>query len=270
MNRRLEVLKHWCFGKKNGVSLKDLARFLMSPGYSSKASAKINSIDETREYLVMHFKDVKEPLYCPKDVNKAKLFQIVGEMMYPKDWHYYEIDQTRVSPQDIVLDCGAAEGLFSLLIANRCKKVYAIEPLNSFVKAMKVTFSGFNNIEIIPVALSDRELKGSLLENGISSHVIAGGEGVPVEITTIDRLFHDKDRPVSYIKADLEGCEMEMLKGARKTIGKYKPKIVITTYHDKDHADMISRYLKSINSDYKILLKGIKGKLGLYVMLHAW
>jgi len=61
---------------------------------------------------------------------------------------------------DVVLDCGAAEGAFALLIAQKCQKVYAIEPHPLFIPAMKKTFHGINNIEILPIGVG--EVKGLL------------------------------------------------------------------------------------------------------------
>ena len=38
-----------------------------------------------------------------------------------------------------------------------------------------------------------------------------------------------------------------MLEGAKKTIAEYLPKLAITTYHDPEHAQLITNYLKEIN-----------------------
>jgi predicted LPLAT superfamily acyltransferase len=90
-----------------------------------------------------------------------------------------------------------------------------------------------------------------------------------VRIDTVDNLFFKRGIKIDYIKADLEGYEVEMLRGASKTIKSFSPKIAITTYHRYDHADKIVRLLKDINPKYKIKLKGLHAN-GTYVMLHAW
>lgn len=91
-----------------------------------------------------------------------------------------------------------------------------------------------------------------------------------IVIDTIDNFCATHDIRLSYIKADLEGYEMNLLFGASKTIKKYKPKIAITTYHNEKHASEIEKYLLSINSAYNILTKGIEERKGAPVMLHAW
>ena len=61
-----------------------------------------------------------------------------------------------------------------------------------------------------------------------------------------------------------------MLNGAKNLIREYKPKIAITTYHNKDHYILISDFLKNINPNYRIKLRGIEGNYGSPVILHAW
>jgi FkbM family methyltransferase len=268
MNRRIGIGCQWLSGKRNGVSLLELIKVMFAPTSTPKAKRYITSIEEDQDFIKIYLKNVDMPLYYPKEASLQQLHQVISELFCPSEWHYYETDETRVQPDDVVVDCGAAEGLFSLLVANRCKKVYAVEPHPRFVEAMQHTFNGGSNIRIVPVALSDQESQLFLCDSGISSTVSSTEGGTPVKATTLDNLMADTQ--VTYIKADLEGYEMEMLKGARKTIQKYSPKIAITTYHNRNSASEITDYLKSLNPYYKIRLKGIEDVAGKPVMLHAW
>ena len=62
-------------------------------------------------------------------------------------------------------------------------------------------------------------------------------------------------RRVSYIKADVEGAESDMLDGARKTLAELKPKLNVAAYHRS--CDIFSLVLKinEINPDYEIHLR---------------
>jgi hypothetical protein len=135
---------------------------------------------------------------------------------------------------------------------------------------MKLTFNKFNNIEIIPFALSDIPHRSNISGSGIGSSIDSSKTGISVEVTTIDRLFFEKGIPINYIKADLEGHDYATIKGAEKIIQKYKPKISITTYHNKNHAELINNFLKSIEPKYQVKTKGIFANDGSPVMLHAW
>jgi FkbM family methyltransferase len=244
----------------NGINLIELIQNLLAPPLHVRALARIKKITETNKYYVIYFKNLRAPLYFPRHINISNLYQVIGELYNPFNAHYYESENTRVVKNDIVLDCGAAEGLFSLLKANKCKKIYAIEPLPDFIKSLKKTFKGFRNVKIIPFALSDKERRGFLSESGISSF-LTKKKGIPVKVTSIDNLFY-KNIPVSYIKADLEGSELEMLKGAVKTIKKNRPKIAIAIYHKKEHGRQIEKLLKKMNKQYRIEIRGL--------ILHAW
>lgn len=135
-----------------------------------------------------------------------------------------------------------------------------------YVHAMHKTFDGCKNVEIIQVALSDITGVAFIQDQGAASFLSDKGE--QIELTTVDDLF--LNIPVSYIKAELEGYEIKMLAGARKTIEKYLSKIAITTYHKPEHEKEISDYLQSINKNYHIKTKGIEPINGKSVMLHAW
>jgi methyltransferase, FkbM family len=268
---RLSVLKQWLIGNKKNVSFLELLFYLFNFTPDVKAKLKIKKIKIKDGYLVIYFKKLNTPLYYPKDFSKKGLFQIISEQFYSNDWHYYETENTKIDKNDIVVDCGAAEGLFSLIISQRCKKVYAVEPLPNFIASMKLSFSKINNIEIIPFAVADKTKKIFLLADGIYSSISSTNKkGILINGTTLDHLFFEKGIKITFIKADLEGGELLMLNGAKNLIRECKPKIAITTYHNKDHYILISDFLKNINPNYKIKLRGIEGNYGSPVILHAW
>ena len=248
----------------------ELIYCILQPTSKIKAKLKIRKITEDDEYLRIVFKNNRLPLYFPKTIPLRSLYQVIAEAFYPHDWHYYEIEETKVSADDIVLDCGAAEGIFSFNAAHRCKKIYVIEPLPKYVRALQKTFLNFANVEIMPIALSDKKGISYIAGNGIGAKLTGDSSDIKCETDTIDNLFYGKGIPVSYIKADLEGYELPMLEGAKRTIKKYHPKIAITTYHKLDHKDAIYRFIKGVDSSYRIKTKGIEAKEGATVMLHAW
>jgi len=270
ITRRFNVLKHWLLGRRQNVDLFELVRHLLAPISKYKALPLIDQFKEEADYLVVFFKNLSRPLYLPKNFSLSQLYQVVSEIFLPADWHYYEIDKTKIQSDDIVVDCGAAEGLFSLSVSDRCSKVYAIEPLPLFVAALEKTFLNCPNVEIVPVAVGAKAGLVYMTAGGISSQISETPTDITVSLMTIDDLFAKQAKPMSYLKADLEGYEMDMLEGAKETIKLNRPKIAITTYHKPEHAMEIAKFLKNIHSDYHILFKGIENRAGLPVMLHAW
>lgn len=266
---RSRILFFWLMGRKNNVGFFELMRFFLKPTYLNKSAGYIESKSVNDNYLTVKFKGLAGQLYYPANLDAFPLYQVINEAFTPWHWHYYETTETIVEPNDIVVDCGAAEGLFGFITSQKCKKVYLIEPLPDFIAALKKTFRPFKNTVILPYALGEKPGIGYLSTENISSSLSNDKNGAKVKITTLDNLFYDKKLPVTYIKADLEGFEMNMLRGAVKTIKKNKPKIAITTYHIKNHAKEISALLKKIVPEYEITLRGVEDRFGDPVMIHA-
>ena len=256
-------------GRTNGAPLGQSLRIIFGPTCGVRAREFIARI-ETGDDLKVYFKGIERPLFIPPELPLRMLHQVVTEQFWPHDWHRYEYDGTQLEAADVVLDCGAAEGLFSFLAAPRCRFVYALEPLPVFVEAMTRTFADFKNVQILPYALSDHAFTGRLSGQGILSTIVEGDAGPGgIDVKTLDQCCNSLPEAVTYLKADVEGYELHLLKGGAEFIRKHSPKIAMTTYHNPDHAPAIAAFLKSIHPDYRITVKGFEGRVGAPIMLHA-
>lgn len=271
MRYRLAILAHWLRGRRNGVSFPEIVRFMFRrPGLArERARAMIRKVEEKDGYHLIHLEGCEVPLYYPGDLPLRHVEIALLELCLPDSWHCYEAEETRVACDDVVVDCGAAEGLFSLTVARRCRQVYAIEPLPAFVESMRRTFSGIPNVEILPVGLSDQDGLIPIREDGMFSSLDDRAVGPTVRVCTLDSLFYDRGIPVTYIKGDLEGYEPRALRGAAETIRAWNPRISITTYHDPEHEKILVRLLGDLVPGYRFRLRGITTR-GHPVMLHAW
>jgi FkbM family methyltransferase len=272
VNKRLQIASWWLQGKRNNITLMEIIKHTFKPGHHALGKSKIVNLLKEGPYYKVYFKNFKHPLYWPESEGFRCLYGFAGEILDPNGWHYYEIPETKVNNNDIVVDVGAAEGMFSYTVIGRAKKVYAIEPASNFIQAMKKTFAHYQNFELIQAAVSNLHTKGILKNNNLYLNIedpdIPDGE--LVDVLRLDDIFDSQDKEITYLKADLEGYEIEMLEGARKTIQRYKPRIAITTYHKEDHPDRIKNFLEGLNPDYRFKFKGIEKHWGNPVMLHAW
>lgn len=266
---RFKVLKHF-MRRRNGVTLPEMLRFFFAPSYASKAGGYIEKIEKEDPYLKVRVRGVPDALYYPADIPEHSLHMSVVECFDPNNWHYYEIPETRVRPEDVVVDGGAAEGIFGLKVGRRCKELYLVEPLPKFVRSLEKTFGGMENVHIVPYAISDRVFSATISDDDISSAISETGAGEAITVSTLDTLFMGKNIPVTYLKMDLEGHDFKAIVGAEQLIRRNRPRIAVTTYHDKDHAAQIGGFLQSIVPEYKIHCKGIYQYTGSPVMLHAW
>lgn len=269
LNWKIRVMKHW-IKKKNNVSLLELMRVVVDLSYIVKGKLRCEYIKSIENFKEIKLKYCKDPIFIPDKYPLELFYLTLEEIMNKRHWHNYEFFKTIVKTGDVVLDCGAAEGLFTMTVKDRAKKVYAIEPLEVFNQSLNKTYEKEKNVEVINVALYSTSKELYLKEDYLSSRITNDGTGVKINVKTIDELFFDKNEPINYIKADLEGQELDMLKGAKNTIKLYKPKLAITTYHNNEDAELIAAFIKEIEPNYTIKLKGIQAKKGCYMMLHAW
>lgn len=63
---------------------------------------------------------------------------------------------------------------------------------------------------------------------------------------------------VDYIKLDIEGAELDMLRGAAKTISRWKPKMAISAYHRGEDLWTLINCVKSLRSDYEFKFRHYK------------
>ncbi|GHT01861.1 hypothetical protein AGMMS50276_30860 [Synergistales bacterium] len=79
---------------------------------------------------------------------------------------------------------------------------------------------------------------------------------VEIETTTIDDFVEENGlERVDFIKADIEGYERHMLKGAAKTLKRFAPKLALCTYHLLDDPEVMERFIKEANPVYNVVQK---------------
>ncbi len=111
-------------------------------------------------------------------------------------------------------------------------------------------------IEIVRAGVGECSSKADLSSDytGSSTRVVydeLGDGGIDV-VKLDDYLAGQK---VTFIKADIEGMEMQALKGARELIKKQKPKMAICVYHLPWDIYKIPLLVKELNCEYKFKMR---------------
>jgi len=135
----------------------------------------------------------------------------------------------------IAFDIGANVGYHTLMLAQLVGTegtCYAFEPNseNCRLILLGAEQNQFANIELMPIALSDRPgwayFSRHVGSNGgfaTRDAELGDGRGVVVPVFVLDDL---QLPPPDLIKVDVEGAEYRALKGAEKTIGRSRPAII--------------------------------------------
>jgi FkbM family methyltransferase len=170
-------------------------------------------------------------------------------------------------PGDTVLDIGANFGLFTRFLSESVGKtgwVYSFEPTGDMFGVLEnnCTHLGLANTRAFRTALSDRtgssEMVIPMSEDGTLNHYdgsLSGdsanpteGRTVAVETTTLDDFctHHGLDR-IDFIKCDVEGHEIEVLEGARRTLLHHRPTHLIEVNEPLDAGGHGGRVLEKVH-----------------------
>ena len=260
----------WLFKNRYNITSLELWRFLKKPTVKKIALRYIKNICYLNNVIEVSFNNIEDKLYWPAQYNLEYLYQVCAEAFDVDDWHNYESEVTQVKDDDIIIDIGAAEGLFSLSKVKKCKKIYIVEPNEVFFNTLNETFSKYKpeKVELFNVAIGNKESSVKINENSISSTISESKDG-DKRITSLDNLLNGKDK-ITFLKADVEGYEMELLKGATKIIKNNKPKMSITCYHKENRHEEIINFVKNLIPEYKYKLRGITQFDGKPVIIHFY
>ena len=171
----------------------------------------------------------------------------------------YEIGEVKLVSGDVVIDCGANFGLFSAIAGRKGAVSYAFEPNRILVDSILSKTASLNpNINICEYALSDKRKEIVVRDN--VNNIGAGrvdysssGEGQVVQAISLDEFVHESNiNRVDFIKADIEGAERYMVKGAKNVLREFAPKIAICTYHLPDDSRVLRELILDANPKYMI------------------
>lgn len=192
----------------------------------------------------------------------------IGDILFPAlfrrygyvDEGPYEWGAVRIAPGDVVFDCGANLGVFSLLAAYRGAEVFAFEPIPQARTILGQTLALNPDLQervhVVPYALGDEEKYAEftvLADTLVGSSMVLpqSGRKIRVPVTTVDAFVAAEGLDtVDFVKADIEGAERQMLAGAADTLRRCTPKVAICTYHLADDAVVLADLLRKADFRY--------------------
>jgi len=249
-------------------SLAELLGFLTQPGKAKRAHRFILRTENDECHIKVFFREFpQQPLWYPKGYRWVDFCQTVDELFNEKNWHHFLSPRFSISKSDVVVDCGAAEGLFTFYASIQGAKVFAFEPDAGFVDGMNRTFAGLKGVCIHHCALGHKTGTALLSRNEIFSRITGESDGIEVPINTLDKILDGEK--VTFIKADVEGYEFRVVLGAENLIRENCPKLALTVYHPQNNVEEIKDFLKECDARYQFATKGIFDN-GHPVMFHAW
>lgn len=228
---------------------------VMSPEelIARKDLSVVISTNDAYEEIKQILKDGGYPEDKIYDINDISYYSDVGQYFTPEFMTYKE--------EEIFLDIGCLNLSTSIKMRKYCKhlkKVYAFEPDPNNYKVClerkkRHELQGVE-VKLLPFgAWSERTILHFNPGKGGSSGVSADGS-ISVPVVPVDEAVDPADK-ITMIKMDIEGSELEALKGAKKTIQRNKPKLAICIYHKPEDMTDIPLYIKELVPEYKLYIR---------------
>lgn len=156
------------------------------------------------------------------------------------------------------IDCGACYGetveSFITWSKGNYKKIYAIEadPTNAEICRQYLALHDCEDVETVNCAVWHQQGMISFSDDAGTSSKIGEDGIVRVRADTIDHIL--QGAPVDFLKMDIEGAELNALRGAAESIRAYHPLLAICVYHKSEDLITIPQYLKEL-WDYRFFLR---------------
>jgi len=177
---------------------------------------------------------------------------------------YFPNDIYRLSENETIVDCGAYVGdtleTFAKLVDGKFQSYYAFEMDKDNFCALKsaIAANGLlkdSNIYCYNAGVwnEDTILSYGKMSSDDSFSIFNGSKIEQTYAVKLDTIL--KDIEVTLIKMDIEGAEMNALRGAIETISRCTPKLALCVYHRVEDLWEIPIYIKSIVPLYKFYMR---------------
>jgi FkbM family methyltransferase len=141
----------------------------------------------------------------------------------------------RLKPHEVFYDVGAFRGAYSVISKLKLQEnisAHAFEPIAKNVEAMRriCVLNRFEDCKIVPLAVGNGTLlTGRLSEQDVVMFRLGDDEASPAEIEfpaiSLDEYIAQGAPPPTLIKIDVEGFELEVLRGACECLAKHHPRL---------------------------------------------
>jgi FkbM family methyltransferase len=226
------------------------------------------------------FKSLRDDVFCDEE-SKTVLDTLVYEHITGSNqaWQdvynenqYFCLAEFLSNPNEVYVDIGASVGdsieRFIWKKYGLFSKLYGFEPSPREYAALKNRMERLKQewaldetqMVAINAGVAEKSQVLNMKINGLHASSFVSAEtntteshGSNIMAYSMDDYF--KNTPVTFIKADVEGCEMRCLQGAASVIKRDKPKIAFCVYHKPEDIFDFIEYINALVPEYKFKLR---------------
>lgn len=178
--------------------------------------------------------------------------------IFSKHDQYFVRDIVSLSDSEIFIDCGAYDGdtmkEFIKASNGRYKSIVCFEPVEEFHQRLEKRGQGKNVTAIRAGVYKESTTLQFKADGGKGSSITSNTEHtISIPVRAIDDV--PECHNATFIKMDVEGSELDALKGAKQTILRNKPKLAICIYHMQRDFVEIPKYIHNLVPDYRLYIR---------------
>ena len=249
----------------------EIYQYLIRLGYSK---TKIHKFPLSHPYFLMQnifeeryiagyrwaYDFFKDDLSKQIILNRISAYLLDKKMMKTsKNPMYFEFS---LSEKEVFLQAGCFDGdtvkqYEKYYDTQQRHDIYTFEADPQAFEISKQNLIEFKNVHLIPKGLWSTESVLTFYTDdmsGSASFLNGKNNEIKVPVTSLDIFFADKPKP-TMIQLDIEGAELEALKGAESIIRAHKPKLAICVYHKYEDIYEIPKLLHQYYPAYRFWLQ---------------
>lgn len=237
--------------------------------YTQDCKTPSKSMQNTEKYFTEHKKELEQVAALLADELSKEVFFRAAQYrathdpndapVYSKHDQYFVKDIVPLSEEEVFIDCGAFDGdtmkEFIKAAKGKYNRIVCFEPMEKYHARLEKRGAGKRvtaicagvHKETTTLYFHADQGKGSSLSSSADEHT------VQVPVRAIDDTPECKN--ATFIKMDVEGSEMNALRGAKETILRNKPKLAICIYHKNRDFIEIPTWIHKLVPEYKLYVR---------------
>ncbi len=217
-------------------------------------------------FLVSRILDIAAALGGPRIALDIQLWRL-------ERWHLFEPEyfllDHLVDPRRAAIDVGGNEGIYSGRLAQLCSRVHCFEPIPWMAADLRKKLKP--NVTVHEAAVSDVDgtaelripYRDGMRMHGLSTIAPANSlegatrtESVQCSRIRLDTVINE---PIGFIKIDVEGHEMAVLRGAEKIISRDRPVLIVESEkrHSPEAPEDVIGFMTALGYGGLFLLDGL-------------
>ena len=175
--------------------------------------------------------------------------------------YFYNEGIFEYTEDEILADVGCYDGTtsiqFSEMLGKKFKKTMFFEPdNNNYLRSVNNISKHIDSDKYVgfKMGLSNKNGTVGFSHIGGEGSRINDNVGLDVKIARFDDLVSINER-VTFIKLDVEGEELNVLRGMQKSIQTHRPKLAISIYHKTEDLWVLPQFVKFLVPEYRLFIR---------------